>query len=380
MPALKRKRGRKSGAIWYVRIVANGRQRWRSLRTRRRPSRAKVVEVEAALWREAGRSGPDSIWLQPEGPVADLIGKFVDFLAARRSPGHVRQVERQLRRAASQMSAGDLSHWTASAINSFLQAGLTATGWAAGRSKSFQSDRELGPWSPHTAILYRQNIGRFLGWCVKRGIIERNPIGDVEKPSVNRELPEAFDEAEMRRWLKACREYDAHLVELAESNPKTHGDRRPWLERAVRIAIGSGMRMGELIAADWSSVNLRRRELVVKAAGSKSRTGRLVPLTPIAADALKATPAAERVGPLVPELQRNDSRSLQRALKRAGIDCRGRAWKRFRQWFAGRLFQAGVDPVAVQSILGHQDIRTTLRHYAAVTPKHVREVLKHLKI
>lgn len=47
--------------------------------------------------------------------------------------------------------------------------------------------------------------------------------------------------------------------------------------------------------------------------------------------------------------------------------------------FASQLVMAGVDLKAVQSLMGHSSIETTMRHYAHLREDHLQEALRALE-
>ncbi|MGE4096024.1 MAG: tyrosine-type recombinase/integrase, partial [Candidatus Binatia bacterium] len=67
---------------------------------------------------------------------------------------------------------------------------------------------------------------------------------------------------------------------------------------------------------------------------------------------------------------------LRSACRRAGIEPCGP--HTLRHTFASRLIMAGVDLRTVQELLGHKDIKMTLR-YAHLTPNHKRAAIETLE-
>lgn len=59
---------------------------------------------------------------------------------------------------------------------------------------------------------------------------------------------------------------------------------------------------------------------------------------------------------------------------------------RLRTYFASSLVAGGIDPLALQALMGHHSLRTTLRHYVALDEEHLRAVwratnpLAHLQL
>lgn len=141
----------------------------------------------------------------------------------------------------------------------------------------------------------------------------------------------------------------------------------------VTLALGTGARVGELLALDWSDVDLAAGTVSIH--GSRSRTGvgptksrrgvRLVKLPPFALDALRSE--ARRDGPVVafddgrpipPERANERWRALR---KRAGLD--GLRFHDLRGTYATLALARGVPAKALADVLGH-DPAVLLRIYA----------------
>jgi integrase len=161
----------------------------------------------------------------------------------------------------------------------------------------------------------------------------------------------------------------------------------------VRVAVGTGLRSGELRALAWEDINLergavnvrhslravpgvtRRASRYVRDELKTERSLRNVPLSPslVAAllahrEALKAqgfVPTA--TGPVFPNTRGaplSDAvldRAFHELLAAAGI---GRLpFRVLRATFATRLFEAGIPDRRVADLLGHSRSRTTHAHY-----------------
>jgi integrase len=141
----------------------------------------------------------------------------------------------------------------------------------------------------------------------------------------------------------------------------------------VTLALGTGARVGELLALDWSDVDLGAGTVSIH--GSRSRHGigptksrrgtRTVKLPPFALDALRredrrdgpvVTTADGR--PMIPERAGEHWRALR---ARAGLD--GLRFHDLRGTYATLALARGVPPKALADVLGH-DPAVLLRTYA----------------
>jgi len=141
----------------------------------------------------------------------------------------------------------------------------------------------------------------------------------------------------------------------------------------VLLSLNTGMRRGEVFSLTWEAVNLNTAMLTVHAKTAKSDTTRYIPLNDEALSVMKEWQAQTgQTSGLVfpnPEGKRfnNVKRSWATVLKLAGIT--GFRWHDLRHCFASRLVMAGVDLNTVRELMGHGDIKMTLR-YAHLAPEH----------
>jgi integrase len=146
------------------------------------------------------------------------------------------------------------------------------------------------------------------------------------------------------------------------------------LTPVVLLAMNTGLRKGELLALDWSDINLQARMLTVRPENAKSGKQRHVPLNIEAMTVLRKWAS-----------QAGDSGSV------FGIASVKTSWDtllttaqienfRFhdlRHHFASRLVMAGVDLNTVRELLGHADLTMTLR-YAHLAPEHLAAAVEKL--
>ena len=152
------------------------------------------------------------------------------------------------------------------------------------------------------------------------------------------------------------------------------------------LALRTGLRQGELRALRWDDVDLRRKRLFVRRAAWNDKIGtpkggrsRELPLED---ETLAALAALARRHDLafshasVRMHHRNEMKwPLWRACKRARI--RRIGWHVLRHTFASHLVMRGIPLKVVQELLGHTDIRMTLR-YAHVAPAVRRDAVEQL--
>ncbi len=156
----------------------------------------------------------------------------------------------------------------------------------------------------------------------------------------------------------------------------------------IELLFSGGLRVSELVKLNRDSINLERREFIVRGKGQKDRP---VFISPAAAERVQDYLDA-RTDSLVP-LFLNNSRNLnevdtsgnyrrlttrsverivQKYAKLAGI-AKHVSPHTLRHSFATDLLMNGADLRSVQTMLGHADISTT-QIYTHVTDQHLKEV------
>ena len=146
----------------------------------------------------------------------------------------------------------------------------------------------------------------------------------------------------------------------------------------ITLAVRTGLRLGELRALARRDVDFERHQLFVRRAAWKNVVGspksgrhRVVDLCSQAVEALLQTPeassdlifAAADGSMLTKEACKWP---LWRACDRAGIG-RRLGWHALRHTFASHLVAKGASIRVVQELLGHSDIKMTMR-YAHLAP------------
>ncbi len=139
----------------------------------------------------------------------------------------------------------------------------------------------------------------------------------------------------------------------------------------VTVAIFTGLRFGELIALDWSDVDFQERVITVRRSITSGRIGstksnkiREIPMTNEVYEVLAVKQkkqgfvfTKEQNRPLSPV---SCLKWLHKACAKA--DIRNVGWHNLRHSFASSLARQNVPVISTKEIMGHSDIRTTLRY------------------
>lgn len=177
------------------------------------------------------------------------------------------------------------------------------------------------------------------------------------------------------RWRRE-RGYEerSNLSEMAYAN---------HLKPMVLISLNTGIRQGELFSLTWKDIDLNRKTLTIHGDNAKSGKTRHIPLNREALAVLQQWKAQHfgedslifpsRTGGKIDNVQK----SWSTVLEMAGIT--GFRWHDLRHSFASKLVMSGADLNTVRELMGHADIKMTLR-YAHLAPEHKAVAVEKLNM
>lgn len=143
------------------------------------------------------------------------------------------------------------------------------------------------------------------------------------------------------------------------------------LEPIVLLAMNTGMRRGEIFQLKWSNIDFYSKTLTVEAGNAKSGKSRIIPLNDTAFYVLenwKPISQSQYVFHGKDKEPLTDiKKGFLKVLEEAEIE--EFRFHDLRHHFASKLVMRGVDLNTVRELLGHADIKMTLR-YAHLAPEH----------
>ena len=177
------------------------------------------------------------------------------------------------------------------------------------------------------------------------------------------------------REHRACLERDSANKWRTDRNKVLFSDLKKLaftdhLKPMVLVSLNTGMRRGELFGLTWPMVNFQSKTITVGGDTAKTSETRHIPMNAETFNTLKAWKDQSGESAFVfPGLEGGRMEDVKSAwlklLKEACIT--GFRWHDMRHDFASRLVMAGVPLNTVRDLLGHTDIKMTLR-YAHLAP------------
>ena len=156
----------------------------------------------------------------------------------------------------------------------------------------------------------------------------------------------------------------------------------------VLLGGDAGLRCGEIIALEWTDVDLGRRQLTVqrsewkgKVTATKGGRPRVVPLTRRLTEALRAhkhlrSPRVLCREGACPATQRTLRTMMKKVIQTAGVGTEG--IHILRHTFCSHLAMRGAPARAIQELAGHRDLSTTQR-YMHLSPAAVQGAIRLLE-
>jgi len=192
-----------------------------------------------------------------------------------------------------------------------------------------------------------------------------NPTVPVKRIKTGKQAFRFLSDVEIQRLTTAC---------AASAHPVFCG--------IVVMALNTGMRRGEILRLRWTDVDFRRKQIRVVSSEdghTKNCDSRIIPMNRSVETLLKKHPRRLDSPYVFPgesgEMFNKTNYHFTRAVKRAGIP--HVRFHDLRHTFASHLVMKGIDLRTVQELLGHRDMRMTLR-YAHLAPDHVRKAVEVL--
>jgi integrase len=225
-----------------------------------------------------------------------------------------------------------------------------------------------------------------LSRAVEWGFLESNPLDGLKAFQVDSSakvrylsskeqeaLLEALDEREeeMRQHRERANEWrrERGYEQLRDLRVVPFADR---LKPLVLTSLHTGIRRGEAFNLKWPDIDLSLAVMTVAGGGTKTITTRHVPLNSEALQVLKdwKSQTSDTGSYVFPSNKggrlNNIKTSWSGLLKRAGIT--SFRWHDLRHTFASKLVMKGVDLNTVRELMGHTDMKMTLR-YAHLAPE-----------
>ncbi|MBQ2989230.1 MAG: site-specific integrase [Clostridia bacterium] len=212
------------------------------------------------------------------------------------------------------------------------------------------------------------------------GYTEFYAADKIKRPKAKEKRVECFSLAEQKKIEQYI---------MSKDQPKLFG---------VFLCLYTGLRVGELLALEWSDVDLKKGELRVSKTcyDGKGEDGAFSRITdtPKTPCSVRTVPIPKRLLPLLRDVKKKSPsiyvvsggekeisvRSYQRTftLLQRKLEIPHRGFHALRHTFATRALECGMDVKTLSEILGHKSPTVTLNRYAHSLPEHKKAMMDRL--
>ena len=161
----------------------------------------------------------------------------------------------------------------------------------------------------------------------------------------------------------------------------------------ILLCLYSGLRIGELVALQWSDIDFAKGTLTVSKSCHDGKNGLIID-EPKTATSRRVMPLPKQLLPILKSIKkksdslfvvsangkpvsvRSYQRSFELLLKKLKIPHKG--FHSLRHTFATRALECGMDVKTLSEILGHKNPTVTLNRYAHSLMEHKKEMMNRL--
>lgn len=232
-----------------------------------------------------------------------------------------------------------------------------------------------------------------LSKAVLWGFIEKNPMFNVSLLKIDHSPKVRYLSKDEELRLRNALDIRQENIRQARANAnKWRADRKyttlpdlnkkftDYIKPMVILSLNTGIRQGELFNLKWHDIDFDKKILSVSGEYAKSSKTRHIPLNDEAFNVLLQWKEIALSKNLVFESKvgnqfNNVRKSWLNLLKMAEI--KSFRWHDMRHHFASKLVMCTVDLNTVRELLGHSDLKMTLR-YAHLAPEHKAQAVAKL--
>lgn len=245
------------------------------------------------------------------------------------------------------------------------------------KSGNLRTGKGLSPNSVNSIITVIQNT---LKTAYSLGIVSEYTGDKIKRPRTSEKKVECFSMSEQKKIEQYI---------LNDENTRFFG---------VLLCLYTGLRIGELLALEWSDIDMSKGELRVNKTCHYGKDendvfGRITDI-PKTQSSIRTIPIPRQLMPHLREVKkksrsthivsngenlisiRSYQRSFSTLLKKLNIQHRG--FHSLRHTFATRALECGMDVKTLSEILGHKNPTVTLNRYAHSLMEHKKDMMNKL--
>jgi len=323
----------KRGKVWYLDFTYRGRRIRKAVGKDKKTAELALKDIEVRIARE------EHLGIHENKRVLfeEFAEEYLEYSKANKAPGSFRRDITNVRNLLVDFRGKLLSEITTEQIEKY----------------KVKRRKLVSPASVNREL---SCLSHMFTLAIRWGIVSKNPMKGVKKFKEPPERLRFLTQDEINRLLTTC---------------------SPHLRPIIITALNTGMRKSEILKLRWEQVNLSQRTITLRK--TKNNELRVIPINEFLYETLRKLPSlgkSEWVFPNENDKPFGDIKTaFKAALRRAGIE--DFRFHDLRHTFASHLVMNGAHLRTVQQLLGHKDIKMTMR-YSHLSKDFVQEAVENL--
>jgi integrase len=191
---------------------------------------------------------------------------------------------------------------------------------------------------------------------------------------LNKAVEWGYLSASPMKGVKLLKEPPGRLRFLSKDEIKRLMEELPDSTKTVVLfALYTGLRKSEILNLKWNNIDFKNKMIIVDK--TKTNERRIIPMNNAICKELQDISRNRNGDAIFAQEKINLRKNFEAALKRADID--DFRFHDLRHTFASYLVMSGASLIAVQQLLGHKEIRMTMR-YSHLSQDHLQDAVNKL--
>ena len=229
-------------------------------------------------------------------------------------------------------------------------------------------------------------IRSFFKYYHRQELIKNNPASLVDTPKIHEKAIVRLEANEVADLLDIAEAGNG----LSERQKQYHQATKVRDTAILTLFLGTGIRISELVGIDIDDVDFATDAFVVTRKGGNQEMLSFGPEVRNALlayleqrEAMEALPGSENALFLSMQRKRITARAVENLVKkyaRIASPLKKITPHKLRSTYGTMLYQESGDIYLVADVLGHKDVNTTRKHYAAIQEERRRQASKYIKL
>ena len=230
------------------------------------------------------------------------------------------------------------------------------------------------------------SLRSFYKYLFKCGFIEKNELDKVETPRLHEKEIVRLEPNEMAKMLDEIEE----LKHFSPRNKKYVENQTSRDNAIVYLFLSTGIRISELVGIDINDINFEENAFtIIRKGGNTSilyfpeETKEILEIYYNKRKDIKALDGHENAFFLSSQRKRISVRAVENLVKKYSqnvVSLKNITPHKLRSTFGTNLYRETQDIYIVATMLGHKDVNTTKKHYAAINEDLKRETASNIKL